>query len=95
LADRPAESDLAASEIKTLVFALDGALKNLPMAVLHDGQQYLLEKYSIALTPSLQLLEPRPLTREHIKLLVGGLSEARQGFLALPGVESEGQADRV
>jgi len=86
---RPAESDLAASEIKTLVFALDGELKNLPMAVLHDGQQYLLEKYSIALTPSLQLLEPRPLTREHIKLLVGGLSEARLGFSRLPGVESE------
>jgi CHAT domain-containing protein/uncharacterized protein HemY len=86
---RPAESDLAASEIKTLVFALDGELKNLPMAVLHDGQQYLLEKYSIALTPSLQLLEPRPLTREHIKLLVGGLSEARLGFSPLPGVESE------
>ncbi len=86
---RPAESDLAASEIKTLVFALDGELKNLPMAVLHDGQQYLLEKYSIALTPSLQLLEPRPLTREHIKLLVGGLSEARLGFSQLPGVESE------
>jgi len=86
---RPAESDLAASEIKTLVFALDGELKNLPMAVLHDGQQYLLEKYSIALTPSLQLLEPRPLTREHIKLLLGGLSEARLGFSRLPGVESE------
>jgi len=86
---RPAESDLAASEITTLVFALDGELKNLPMAVLHDGQQYLLEKYSIALTPSLQLLEPRPLTREHIKLLVGGLSEARLGFSRLPGVESE------
>jgi CHAT domain-containing protein len=86
---RPAESDLAASDIKTLVFALDGALKNVPMAVLHDGQQYLVEKYSVALTPSLQLLEPRPLAREQIKLLVGGLSEARLGFSPLPGVESE------
>jgi CHAT domain-containing protein len=86
---RPAESELAASGIKTLVFALDGSLKNLPMAALHDGQQYLVEKYSVALTPSLQLLEPRLLAREEIKVLVGGLSEARQGFLALPGVESE------
>ena len=86
---RPAESDLVASGIKTLVFALDGSLKNVPMAALHDGQQYLVEKYSVALTPSLQLLEPRPLAREQIKVLIGGLSEARQGFLELPGVESE------
>ncbi len=86
---RPAESELVASGIKTLVFALDGSFKNVPMAALYDGQQYLVEKYSVALTPSLQLLEPRPLAREQIKVLVGGLSEARQGFLALPGVESE------
>jgi tetratricopeptide (TPR) repeat protein len=65
---RPAESELAASSIKTLVFALDGLLKNLPMAALHDGQQYLVEKYSVALTPSLQLLEPRPLNRGEIKV---------------------------
>ncbi|HEY9652893.1 MAG TPA: CHAT domain-containing protein, partial [Coleofasciculaceae cyanobacterium] len=88
---RPVESELVASEIKTLVFALDGSLKNIPMVALHDGQQYLLEKYSIALTPSLQLLEPRPLAREQIKVLVGGLSEARQGFPSLPGVEFEVQ----
>ncbi|MDP8965282.1 MAG: CHAT domain-containing protein [Cyanobacteriota bacterium] len=86
---RPAESELVASGIKTLVFALDGSFKNVPMAALYDGQQYLVEEYSVALTPSLQLLEPRLLAREQIKVLVGGLSEARQGFLALPGVESE------
>ena len=86
---RPAESDLAASDIKTLVFALDGSLKNLPMAALYDGQQYLIEKYSVALTPSLQLLQPQALTRQQIKVLVGGLSEARQNFPPLPGVESE------
>ncbi|NEQ23542.1 MAG: tetratricopeptide repeat protein, partial [Microcoleus sp. SIO2G3] len=34
---RPAEADLQASEIKTLVFVLDGVLRNIPMAALHDG----------------------------------------------------------
>lgn len=48
---RPAEASLANGEIETLVFVLDGLLRNLPMAVLHDGEQYLIEKYSIALTP--------------------------------------------
>jgi CHAT domain-containing protein len=86
---RPVESVLATSGIETLVFALDGSLKNLPLAALHDGQRYLVEKYSVAVTPSLQLLQPRPLAREQIKILIGGLSEARLGFLPLPGVEVE------
>lgn len=88
---RPAEADLAASDIKTLAFVLDGAIKNLPMAALYDGRQYLIEKYSLALTPGLQLLDPRPLQRQQLKVLVGGLSEERQGFSALPGVEAEVQ----
>jgi CHAT domain-containing protein len=86
---RPAEAQLAASGIKTLVFVLDGSLRNLPMAVLHDGQQYLVEKYSIALSQGLQLLEPRSLVRERLKALTGGLTEARQGFTALPAVRLE------
>lgn len=88
---RPAEADLAASNIETLVFVLDGALQNIPMAALYDGKQYLMEKYRIALAPGLQLLDPQPLTQERLKVLVGGLSEASQGFSALPGVKAEVQ----
>ncbi|MFB2924047.1 CHAT domain-containing protein [Aerosakkonema funiforme] len=86
---RPVEKDLAASDVKTLVFVLDGYLRNVPMAILHDGQKYLIEKYSIALTPGLQLLEPRPLTQVRLRALTGALTEARQGFPALPAVASE------
>ncbi|MEB3885166.1 CHAT domain-containing protein [Lyngbya sp. CCY1209] len=86
---RPAEGDLAAAEVETLVFVLDGVLRNLPMAALYDGRQYLLERYNIALTPGLQLLEPRSLSRERLKTLAMGLSRARQGFAALPAVETE------
>ncbi|MBE9096315.1 CHAT domain-containing protein [Tychonema sp. LEGE 07203] len=86
---RPAEADLTASGIKTLVFVLDGYLRNLPMAVLHDGEQFLLEKYSIALAPGLQLLTPKPLREVKLRVLAAALSEARQGFSALPGVKRE------
>jgi CHAT domain-containing protein len=75
--------------IKTLVFVLDGALQSLPMATLHDGQQYLLEKYNIALTPGLQLLEPKPVTQVKLKALIAALTEPRQGFPALPDVATE------
>jgi CHAT domain-containing protein/tetratricopeptide (TPR) repeat protein len=86
---RPAEAQLTASGVKTLVFVLDGSLRNLPMAALYDGKQYLVEKYSIALNPGLQLLEARSLLRQQLKALTGGLTESREGFAALPGVESE------
>ena len=86
---RPAEDKLVQENIKTLVFVLDGTLRSVPMAALHDGKQYLIEKYSIALTPGLQLLEPRSLKPEQLKALAAGLSESRQGFSALPAVKDE------
>ena len=75
--------------METLVFVLDGALRNLPMSALYDGQQYLIEQYSIALTPGLQLLEPRSLEPSQLQALMLGLTESRQGFSALPGVADE------
>ncbi|NJL88281.1 MAG: CHAT domain-containing protein [Leptolyngbyaceae cyanobacterium SM1_1_3] len=63
------------------------------MAVLHDGQQYLVEKYAIALTPGLQLLDPQPLAQRQVTALVAGLSEANQpGYSALPAVAQEVEA---
>jgi CHAT domain-containing protein len=86
---KPAEADLQANQVQTLVFVLDGLLRNIPMAALHDGQQYLIEKYSIAITPGLQLLPPQPVEKEKFQLLTAGISEARSGFSELPNVEQE------
>ncbi|HLO50538.1 MAG TPA: CHAT domain-containing protein [Kamptonema sp.] len=86
---QPAAADLSRYNVKTLVFVLDGILRNLPMAALYDGKQYLMEKYSVAITPGLQLLEARSLGRRKIKALTAGLTDARQGFSALPGVRAE------
>ncbi|MGK7901353.1 MAG: CHAT domain-containing protein [Hormoscilla sp.] len=86
---RPISAELGASEVETIVFVLDGALRNIPMAALYDGDEYLAQKYSVALAPGLQLVDPKPLAREELTILTAGLSAARQGFSALPGVELE------
>ncbi|EDX76373.1 tetratricopeptide repeat domain protein [Coleofasciculus chthonoplastes PCC 7420] len=86
---RPIDNQLASNQIKTLVFVLDGVLRNIPMTALYDGNQYLIEKYSVALTPGLQLLEPRSLKQVPLFSLTAGLTEARQGFLPLPAVKQE------
>ncbi|MDJ0741971.1 MAG: CHAT domain-containing protein [Xenococcaceae cyanobacterium MO_167.B27] len=84
---RPIEADL--KNINTLVFVPDGILRNLPPATLHDGEQYLIEKYSIAIAPSLQLTQIQATQENRQEILLAGLSESRQGFSPLPGVKQE------
>ena len=86
---RPALDDLAKSRIKTLVFVPDGAFRNVPLSALYDGKRFLLEDYSIALTPGLQLLNPQPLEREKLKTIAAGLTESVDGFAGLDYVNSE------
>jgi CHAT domain-containing protein/predicted negative regulator of RcsB-dependent stress response len=86
---RPAEAEGVFAKTKTLVFILDGLLRKVPLAALYDGEKYLIEKYAVALSPGLQLMASRSLNSHEIKAIVGGISEAREGFAALPAVKSE------
>ncbi|MDJ0676502.1 MAG: CHAT domain-containing protein [Calothrix sp. MO_167.B42] len=92
---KPLEPQLATADIETLVFVLDGELRNIPMAVLHDGNQYLIEKYAIALAPGLRLVNPTPVSQVDFNVLTAGLSETRpdldihEGFPTLPNVPKE------
>ncbi|WP_096604114.1 CHAT domain-containing protein [Calothrix sp. NIES-2100] len=89
---KPIESELLSKQVDTLVFVLDGALRNLPMASLYDGKQYLIEKYAIALSVGLQLLDPKPLVQQQIRALTAGLTEPPPGysnFSALRAIKSE------
>ncbi|YAF95650.1 MAG: CHAT domain-containing protein [Nodularia sp. CChRGM 3473] len=89
---QPIESELSASKVNTLVFVLDGALRNLPMAALYDGQKYLIEKYAIALSVGLQLQNPKPLLPQKLKALTAGLTQPPDdfpNFSPLPAIKSE------
>jgi len=87
-------------DLKTLVFVLDGSLRNIPMGVLYDYDEvtqkgnYLIESYAIAVAPGLQLISPNFWQAERLKVLIAGLSEERQfpgrtPFPALKYVEQE------
>lgn len=88
---KPVEAELENSGVKILVFVLDGALRQVPMAALHDGKHYLIEKYAVALSPSLQLIQPKPLLDNHLKVLAAGISQKIPGYSAsaLPEVKDE------
>ncbi len=84
---KPFEADLAG--IETIVFLLDGSLRDIPMAALHGDRHYLIEDFQLALTPSFRLLKPSPLNEGGLRVLIAGVSQATQGFIPLPGVETE------
>jgi CHAT domain-containing protein len=92
---RPLEPDFASFRIDTLVFIPDGPLRTVPMAALHDGGQFLIEKFAVATTPGLNLTDPKPIDREKVRLLSSGLTRAVQGFPSLPFVEEEMNAIRM
>lgn len=86
---RPAEPILNSKNIKTLVFVLDGKLRNIPMAALWDGERYLVEKYASALNLGLELPNPQPLKQKDFVLLAAGISKEIRGLSPLPNVERE------
>ncbi|MDB9539104.1 CHAT domain-containing protein [Anabaenopsis arnoldii] len=65
---------LTANNIQTVVFVVDGYLRNVPMAVLDDGEKYLIEKYAIAYSPGLKLLQPQTLKQQSPITLSAGIS---------------------
>ena len=86
---RPTLKDLSQSQVETIVFVPDGIFRNLPFSALYDGRHYLIEDYSIALTPGLQLLNPQPLRSEKLKTVAAGLTKGIRGFSPLKYVNSE------
>lgn len=88
---RPVDATLKENNIQTLTFILDGALRDVPMAALYrrEKKRYLVQDYSIALTPGLQLIAPKTLNLSQGKTLLAGVSEARNKLSALPFVKEE------
>ena len=88
----PIAPDLKENQVKTLVFVLDGPLRNIPMSLLYDGEKYLIEQdYNVAITSGLQLTAPRPLKRKPLKVLAAGVTTdfPQFDFPPIPQVETE------
>ena len=51
----PIETSLTEENINNLAMIMDEGLRTLPLAALHDGNQFLVEKYSIGLMPTFSL----------------------------------------
>jgi len=89
----PGVNSLKAGGVKNLVFISDGLLRNIPMTSLYDGQEYIINKYSVTIAPALQLLAAESLDLQNIKVLRAGVSSEQRingrTYKAIPKVENE------
>ncbi|MBD1934572.1 MULTISPECIES: CHAT domain-containing protein [Cyanophyceae] len=71
----PIQSDLEKQNIQNLAFIMDNGLRSLPVAALHDGQKFLVEKYSVGLMPSFSLTDTGYVDIRNAKVLAMGASK--------------------
>jgi CHAT domain-containing protein len=88
---RPFEQQLADSNFKVLVFVNDSVLRNLPMAALFDGQQFVAQKWASVSSLGINLTpRAKAVNNAQATALVFGLSNPKQsGWSDLPQVPSE------
>ncbi len=86
---KPLAPQLQAHGIETLLFSMDDEFRSLPIAALHDGQQFLIEKHQVALIPSFGLTEAGYRDLRQQTVLAMGVSESTQGLSPLPAVPVE------
>ncbi|MFW5667288.1 MAG: CHAT domain-containing protein, partial [Coleofasciculus sp.] len=71
----PIEDQLQTQGIQNLSFIMDGGLRSIPLLALHDGEQFLIEKYSAGLMPSISLTDTRYRDINDFQVLAMGASE--------------------
>lgn len=79
--------------IDTLLFCMGSGLRSLPLSALHDGEQFLIEQYSLALIPAFNMIDTQPDadssdSSDRTNVLAMGRSEF-EDFTPLPAVPIE------
>ena len=76
----PLEDDLATADIDTIIYAPDGQLRYIPLAALHDGDRYLIERYAVnnITARSLTDLDAQPASDP--KVLAGAFADQGQSY---------------
>jgi len=85
----PVAQDLAQAGAKTVMLSLDGALRYVPFAALHDGQQYLAQKWNLPMYTSVTKDKLRDAVAQEWQAAALGLTQAVGKFDALPAVRAE------
>ena len=102
----PIADDLAAAGTDTILYAADGSLRYIPLAALHDGEQWLTQRYTLNHITAASLTDFTPADPTPISILAGAFPAASLAitiagepvwFDGLPYAQTEvqGLADRI
>ncbi len=75
---QPIEAELKAAGVDTIVYAPDDIMRYVPLAALHDGKQWLAERYQINYLTALALTPLEPDQNKTPRVLAAALTEAHQ-----------------
>ncbi|MDY6900481.1 MAG: tetratricopeptide repeat protein [Cyanobacteriota bacterium] len=73
----PLEKDLNQAKPKTIIYAPDGKLRYIPLAALHDGNQWLIERYKVNNITAKSLTDFTAKPKPFKKMLAGAFGEAQ------------------
>ena len=94
---QPLEADLKQANAKTIIYAPDAQLRYIPLAALHDGQQWLVQRFRINNITAQSLTKFTHVPSSGLRVLAGASAVAheviignkRQTFKALPFAAQE------
>jgi CHAT domain-containing protein len=85
---QPIAAELKTRKIDTILFCLGKGLRGLPLAALHDGRQFLVERYNFAIIPAFNLLDSRSIPLTELRVLAMGANKFSENT-DLPAVPVE------
>lgn len=85
----PVDQALRDSGTEVVMLNLDGVLRYVPFAALHDGQGYLVERFAFTLYSTAVPTQFEAAARAPDATAGFGVTQAHEGFSALPGVARE------
>ena len=89
---KPLEPELQANQIRNLIFVPDRITNYIPMGALFDGEQFLIQRYTVTNILAASITDTRdrlPTAPSQVPVLGLGLSEAKPPFNALRHVPDE------
>ncbi|NJS09682.1 MAG: CHAT domain-containing protein [Microcoleus sp. CSU_2_2] len=70
----PLETELQTAKIETILFCVGEGLRTIPLAAMHDGQQFLVQKYSLSRIPAFKLTDIKYADLRNAQVLAMGAS---------------------
>ena len=77
---KPLEAELKAADAETIIYAPDAQLRYIPLAALHDGEQWLVQRYRINNITAASLTELSTKPQRQMQVLAGAFATGRYSF---------------